>query len=151
MLRNLFESFESDESEQLFHNAMMEQIINGDIRDAYMRSIHDNSSSLTENQLMDDPLFNNGYDDSFESSISDIKTFEEMYECGDRCCDSFSDDGNDFIDDETKRNINILPETDPTDVGSYFDNTSSTAAECNESAFNKRINDGMELVNMYIR
>ena len=152
MLRNLFDSFESDEAEQNFHNAMMEQLINGDVRDAYMSAIHDNSPSLMENQLMNDPLLENTFDDvNYDSTLEDLNSIEDLYECGSKCCDSYSDDGEDFVDSKTKYNIDLLPETDPTDVGSYFDSTSSTAAECNEAAYNRNVEDGMSMANIYIR
>ena len=147
MFRNLFESFEDDVAEENFQNAMIEQLINGDVRDAYMREIHDNSSSVIESQLMDDPLFSNYRESIYEGDLEDLK-YEQ--ECGSKCCDSYSEDGNDLIDSETRRNIDLLPETDPKDVGSYFDNTSSVAAECNKESFDRAIRDGMEMVNIYI-
>ena len=164
MLNDLFTSFENSAAEENFANAMIDHRVNESVRDIYMGAISNElEEPIVESQLS--TAAREAFEDTtdlltLEQSIDELNVLTEgSKNCSGKDCGGSgvgeSDDDDDVeecgsVDENISHLIDLHPETDPKDVGSYFSNTDDVAAECSESVKDGLIQEQLQMVDLLI-
>lgn len=121
-LSGFFGHMKNDEAESALAEATVDQIHNGVFRDNYIDTVNEvmngtsgDLASALENVEMDTALSSLSLEMALQDIVSEGKNCSSCGEC----------DKNPAIE----KAIDILPETDPTDAGTFFSNTKGISAE----------------------
>lgn len=120
-LSGLFGHMRNEEAESALAEATVDQIHNGVFRDNYIDTVNEvmngsagDLASAIENTEMDNALSSL----SLEMALQSISEGKNCSSCGE--CDK---------NPAIEKAIDILPESDPTDVGTFFSKTRGISAE----------------------
>ena len=124
MVEELFSAMQNRNVEESYHEFALEQIDNALVRDLYMGCIgeafegYGEKSSIQENDQLND-FMNEG-----------IST-EDLVNEGENCANCKID--KECCDPAIIKAIDLLPESDPRDAGTFFSQTDAVSAECNKA------------------